>query len=235
MTEPDRHAVDQELFELVRKAGFEGPAWKHLADRLVRHGLAVLGPWVRSGWIFGVAERRRMPLRPSAQERLLVETRFAEDFVHESVTRALERFRRDSLDGDGGDPALGGGLAGWFVAACVLAFVEQFRRCRRTGDLYRADTTITLVTEDGPDSMDVRACTQDVADTVVDRLAFRSRLAGLGDRDRALAWARATGLHDTEIAYLFDFPSAAAVQQRWAALISAHGRLAGLDGKDTDR
>ncbi|APA98833.1 sigma-70 family RNA polymerase sigma factor [Nocardia seriolae] len=237
MTDPERYPVEHELFELVRKAGFEGPAWRLLADRLVRHGLAVLGPWIRSGWIFTVAERKRMPLRPTPQERALVETRFAEDFVQETVTRALERFRRNAIDGDGWSPELGASLASYFIGACVLAFVEQFRRSRRTGDLYRfhAAGAVTVVTADGPDLMDVLASTEDVAGSVVDRLAFRSRLAGLPDRDRGLVWGKAMGLHGSEIQHLFGFPSVGAVEQRWARLKRDHGWRTGLDGKEPDR
>lgn len=237
MTDPERYPVDHELFELVRKAGFEGPAWKLLADRLVRHGLAVLGPWIRSGWVFTVAEQKRMPLRPTPQERLLVETRFAEDFVQETVTRALERFRRNAIDGDGWDPDLGSSLASYFIGACVMAFVEQFRRSRRTGDLYQfqSSASVAIVTEDGPDLMDVLASTEDVAGSVVDRLAFRSRLAGLSDRDRGLVWGKAMGLRGSEIQHLFGFPSVKAVEARWARLKQDHGWMTGLDGKETDR
>ncbi|MGV9667460.1 hypothetical protein [Nocardia niigatensis] len=234
MTDPERGAAEHELFELVRKAGFEGPAWKLLADNLVRHALAVLGPWVRSGWIFSVAEQKRMPLRPTTQERLLVETRFAEDFVQETVTRALERFRRNARDGDGWNAESGLGLGSYFIGACVLAFVEHFRRCRRTGDLYQfqAAASVAVVTEAGPDLMEVLASTEDVAGSVVDRLAFRSRLTGLGDRDRGLVWGKAMGLTAPEIQHLFDFPSVEAVEQCWARTKGDHGWMTGLDGKE---
>ncbi|GAB2512562.1 RNA polymerase sigma factor [Nocardia heshunensis] len=237
MTDPERYSVDQELFELVRKAGCAGLAWKLLADRLVRHGLAVLGPWIRSGWIFVVAEQKRMPLRPTPQERLLVETRFAEDFVQETVTRALERFRRNIIDGVGWDPDQGSSLASYFIGACVLAFVEQFRRSRRTGDLYQFQvvSTVSIVSEDGPDLMAVLASTEDVAGSVVERLAFRSRLEGLSERDRGLVWGKAMGLRGSEIQHLFDFPSVKAVEQRWARLKRDHGWMSGLDGKEADR
>ncbi|MFE3054868.1 hypothetical protein [Nocardia sp. NPDC059239] len=234
MTDPERCAAEHELFELVRKAGFEGPAWKLLADSLVRHALAVLGPWVRTGWIFSVAEQKRMPLRPTAQERLLVETRFAEDFVQVTITRALERFRRNARDGDGWNADGGLSLGSYFIGACVLAFVEHFRRSRRTGDLYQfqAAASVAIVTEDGPDLMEVLASTEDVAGAVVDRLAFRSRLAGLGDRDRGLVWGKAMGLTGREIQHLFDFPSVKAVEQRWARLKGDHGWMTGLDRKE---
>ncbi|MTE16348.1 RNA polymerase sigma factor [Nocardia aurantiaca] len=234
MTDSERCAVEYELFELVRKAGFEGPTWKLLADKLVRHALAVLGPWVRSGWIFSVAEHERMPLRPTPQERLLVEARFAEDFVQETITRALERFRRNARDGDGWNADGGLSLGSYFIGACVLAFVERFRRSRRTGDLYQfqAASSVTIVSEDGPDQTEVLASTADIAGSVVDRLAFRSRLAGLSDRDRGLVWGRAVGLTDREIQHLFDFPSVQAVEVRWARLKGDHGWMTGLDGKE---
>lgn len=235
MTDPERYAAEHELFELVRKAGFDGPAWKLLADSLVRHALAVLGPWVRSGWIFPVAEREGMPLRPTAQERLLVETRFAEDFVRETVTRALERFRRAARDGDGWNADSGQSLGGYFLGACVRAFAEHFRRSRRGGDLYQYQpaAAVAVVSADGPELTEVLAATEDVAGSVVSRLAFRSRLAGLADRDRALAWGKAVGLTAHEIAQLFAFPSVPAVEVRWAGLRGDHDWMTGLDGKET--
>ncbi|MGW4354965.1 hypothetical protein ACWELJ_23060 [Nocardia sp. NPDC004582] len=234
MTDPERCAAEHELFELVRKAGFEGPAWKLLADSLVRHALTVLGPWVRSGWIFPVAEGEGMPLRPTAQERLLVETRFAEDFVRETITRALERFRRVARDGDGWNADSGQSLGGYFLGECVRAFAEHFRRSRRGGDLYRYQpaTPITVVSADGPELSEIMAATADIAGSVVSRLAFRSRLAGLNDRDRALAWGKAMGLTAHEIAQLFGFPSVPAVEVRWAGLRGDHDWMPGLDGKE---
>ncbi|MFF0613392.1 hypothetical protein ACFYUD_32480 [Nocardia tengchongensis] len=234
MTDPERRAAEYELFELVRKAGFEGPGWNLLAGSLVRHALAVLGPWVRSGWIFAVAERNRMPLRPTEQERLLVETRFAEDFVQDTITRALERFRRGAHDGDGWDADGGASLGGYFLGACVAAFVEQFRRSRRGGDLYRhsSATPVSVVTEDGPDLNEVLAATEDVADSAVSRLAFRSRLTGLGERDRALVWGKAMGFTGREIQQLFDFATVSAVEQRWAELRYDHGWMTGLDAEE---
>ncbi|MFD7844436.1 hypothetical protein ACFV4K_16040 [Nocardia sp. NPDC059764] len=234
MTDPERSAAEHELFELVRKAGFEGPAWKPLADSLVRHALAILGPWVRSGWIFAVAEREGMPLRPTAQERLLVETRFAEDFVRETITRALERFRRAARDGDGWDADSGQSLGGYFLGACVRAFVEHFRRSRRGGDLYQYQpaSTVAVVSAHGPELSEVMAAAEDVTGSVVSRLAFRSRLEGLSDRDRALAWGKAMGLSAREIAQLFAFPSVPAVEVRWAGLRSDHDWMTGLDGQE---
>lgn len=236
MTDPDRHAVEHELFELVRKTGFEGRAWDLLADNLVRHGLAVLGPWIRSGWIFAVAAHKGMPLRPSPQELDLVATRLAEDFLQETVTTALERFRRRAIEGDGWSADGGTSLATYFIGGCVLAFIEQFRRSRRSGDLYQFHAVFPLsIAPDGTELSARWPAADDVAGTVVDRLAFRSRLAALADRDRGLVWGKAMGLRGEEIRCLFDFPSVKAVEQRWARLKRDNGWMDGLDGKEQQR
>ncbi|MEV6769574.1 hypothetical protein AB0N05_13195 [Nocardia sp. NPDC051030] len=233
MTEPDRQSVDHELFELVCKAGFEGRAWNLLADRLVRHGLAILAPWIRTGWIFQVAQQKGMALNPTAQERELVSTRLGEDFVQETVTTALEKFRRKALDGNGWCPDGGTSLATYFITGCVIAFVEHFRRSRRTGDLYQLHVGVELPTaeEGGPALVELLASAEDLAGSVVDRLAFQSRLARLGERDRGLVWGKAMGLRGNEIARLFGWPSVKAVEQRWSRLKRDTAWVRGLDGK----
>ncbi|MBL1077076.1 hypothetical protein JK358_22005 [Nocardia sp. 2] len=220
MTAQDEETADRELFDLVRKAGFAGGAWKTLADKLVRQGLAVLGPWVRSGWIFTVAAKKGMPLHPSAQERELVANLLAEDFVQEAVTIALGKFRRKALDGQGWCADGGTSLATYFVGGCILAFVEHFRRSRRNGDLYELYVGIELPIygADGPSVLELVPARDDVAGSVVGELAWRSRLAKLGDRDRGLVWGKANGLRGAEIAELFGWPSVKAVEQRWARL-----------------
>ncbi|MGX1808393.1 hypothetical protein ACWIGI_21960 [Nocardia sp. NPDC055321] len=222
------------LFELVRKAGFEGPPWTLLAERLVRHGLAVVGPWIRSGRIFSVAAQKGWPLQPTMQERRTVAGRLHEDFLQETVTLALEKFRRKAIEGEGWRSDGGTSLATYFINACVQAFVDYFRRSRRSGELYdvHIDYALPGLVEDGPAAVELVPCRTDVAALVVNRMAWHSRLARLGDRDRGLVWGKTVGLRGAEIAELFGWPSTKAVEQRWSRLKRDTEWIRGLTGTE---
>ncbi|MFI1919130.1 hypothetical protein [Nocardia sp. NPDC020380] len=232
-SEPDRESAERELFELVRKAGFTGSAWKLLADRLVRHGLAVMGPWIRTGWIFKVATDKGMPVRCTDQERELVATRLCEDVLQETVTSALERFRKHCLDGDGWRADGGTSLATYFVNGCVMAFVDNFRRSRRCGELFQQRVAVALpAADDDPNLLSWLPSDEDLAGSVVAGMEFRRRLARLSPRDRGLAWGKAMGLRGAEIRDLFGWSSVKAVEQRWARVKRDDDWCRGLAGTE---
>lgn len=225
--------ADSELFEHVRRAGFTGPAWDMLADSLVQHGMKVLEPWIRTGLIFDKAAEKGRPLNPTKQEENLVATRWVEDFVQESVSNALHRFRRNALQGRGWRAEGGASLAVYFIGACIFAFVEHFRKCRRSGELYEVRFVVDLVAPTGAvDLLDFAASESDHAQSVVDRLALRSQLARLPQRDRGLVWGKANGYRGAEIAELFGWTSARAVERRWARLRRDHAWIRRLAGEE---
>lgn len=233
VSEPGIEATDRELFDSVRQSGFTGPAWDLLAASLVRHALAVLGPWIRTGRIFEVAARKGHPLNPTAQEQQLVATRSSDDFVQESVVNALDRFRRTAREGRGWRAEGGATLAAYFIGACVYAFIELFRKSRRSGELYEARFTgDSAVHANAAEVLNAGAPEADPAKVVLDRLALQSYFAVLSERDRGLVWGKASGYSGAEIAVLFEWSSAKAVERRWARLRRDHPWLRRLAGEE---
>ncbi|MEU8899017.1 hypothetical protein [Nocardia sp. NPDC048505] len=223
--DPMIEAAEQELFDLVDATGFRGPAWDVLADRLVRYGLVVLTAWLRSGHIFAQTEGMGRDLHPSVRERQLVSARLSEDLVNDTVAAALVSFRRKALAGTGWRRDGGASLSAYFIRSCLYAFVDAFRRYRRSGEL--SETCVDSL-EEFPDSRSG----PDVAETVVNRRVVYHHLAELSERDRNLVWGKASGYTAAEIATLFDWASAKAVERRWARLRLEHTWINRLAGKE---
>ncbi|MEV6278472.1 hypothetical protein [Nocardia sp. NPDC051832] len=221
--------AEQELFDLVRATGFRGPAWDVLADRLVRYGLVVLTAWLRSGHIFAETNALGRDLCPSVQERELVAVRLSEDLANDSVAAALASFRRKALAGNGWHRDGGASLSAYFLRACLYAFIDAFRKYRRTGELSDICTGAHPIS-----SGDYResACGPDFAESVVNRAVLYTYLARLSERDRNMVWGKAAGYTAAEIAGLFGWPSAKAVERRWARLRLEYAWINRLAGKD---
>ncbi|MUL69608.1 MULTISPECIES: sigma factor-like helix-turn-helix DNA-binding protein [unclassified Mycolicibacterium] len=128
-----RHAVDRQLFELVRADGFCGRRWRRLSDDLVRYGWAVLDAWLRTGYIFAKVESIGRPLKHDGSEtlELAVDRDLREELCAETVARALSNFRAAAVAGVGWNPDGGASLTTFFVGACVQAFNNEFRRWSR--------------------------------------------------------------------------------------------------------
>jgi len=128
-----RHAVDRQLFELVRAEGFCGRRWRRLSDDLVRYGWAVMDAWLRTGYVFAKAESIGRPLKHSETEtlELAVDRDLREELCAETVARALNNFRAAAVKGVGWEPDGGASLTTFFVGACVQAFNNEFRRWSR--------------------------------------------------------------------------------------------------------
>lgn len=223
--DPMVEAAEQELFDVVSATGFRGPAWDLLADRLVRYGLVVLTAWLRSGHIFAEAEGMGRDLRPSSQERRLVSVRLSEDLANDTVSAALVSFRRKALAGTGWRQDGGASLSAYFIRSCLYAFVDAFRRYRRTGELAE------VCDEPAGGFPDTGGGT-DLAESVVNRRVLFGYLAELSERDRNLVWGKASGYTAAEIAALFGWRSAKAVERRWARLRLNYAWINRLAGRE---
>ncbi|MFE3195863.1 hypothetical protein ACFXHA_43170 [Nocardia sp. NPDC059240] len=224
MTELDEgRAADAELFELLQKARFEGPHWERVQDRLARHGLGVMGGWLRSGKIFAVTAEKGIALNPTDGELADLQ-RSAElraDLKTMSVAVGLCTFRRRALDGNGWDPTGRASMATYFVTGCVLAFVNEFTRQRKEEQRWAALTRLddpgtdlnglltSLISAPpgmGPEEFATRT------DMV------RRELAQMEARDRRIIWAKASDWQNEEIAEAEGVTSKA-VDRRWSRLM----------------
>ncbi|GAB2640957.1 RNA polymerase sigma factor [Nocardia goodfellowii] len=227
--DPLIECAEHELFDVVSATGFRGPAWDVLADRLVRYGLVVLTAWLRSGHIFAETNALGRDLCPSVQERELVAVRLSEDLANDAVSAALASFQRKALAGNGWRKDGGASLSAYFVRACLYAFIDAFRKYRRTGEL-----SATGIGTDPIVAGDYRepASGPDFTESVVNRAVLYTHLAQLTERDRNMVWGKASGYTAAEIAGLFDWPSAKAVERRWARLRLEYAWINRLAGKE---
>jgi hypothetical protein len=119
--------ADKKIVEILRLAGFCGPAWDEFAEMLARYGLSVMKCWLVTERIFVLCQERRVGLeRPVREDWVRADL---EGFAAEDVARGLNRFKRALQDG-AWDPGGGGGatLRTFFMGACILEFPNLYRK-----------------------------------------------------------------------------------------------------------
>jgi acyl carrier protein len=128
-----RHAVDRQLFEVVRAEGFAGQRWERLVEDLARYGVTVMSSWMRSGYVFAKVNKIGRPLTHSPAEllELSCDRSLREELSACTVAAALQVFERATVAGTSWDPEDGASLSTFFVGGCVYAFNDEFRRWSR--------------------------------------------------------------------------------------------------------
>jgi hypothetical protein len=142
--------ADKTIVEILRLAGFRGPAWEYYADALVRYGFSVMKCWLVTGRIFVLCQERRFGLeRPVREDWVRADL---DGFAAEGVARGLNRFKR-ALQNGAWDPGGGATLRTFFMGACILEFPNLYRKCwlnadSRWSELARLEPDIVTLEPD---------------------------------------------------------------------------------------
>lgn len=208
--------ADQELLARIMYAGYRGPDWERVAERLVAYGVAVLAAWIWRGQIYERCRARGyrlMPLSFSKQE--------AADLAADTVTIALGKFIEQVLIPNRWDPRRGASLKTFFVGQCLIRYPNEHRRAmaeRRRAAAFRP-------AQDGPPLSDVAdpggSSTEGQA---LARLAIDRALDGADPRTRLVVELRAQGWRWDEIAEVTGLNVAAAKSRLHRLQKEQHGQ-----------
>jgi hypothetical protein len=123
----EQQRAERYLVERLAAQNFAGWEYDRFIDSLARHGLAVIKPWIRTGYIFERCAARRvrglpspMPLSWSAED--------IEELALDTVARGIAIFDRDALRKGQWRPDGGASLSTYFIGTCLFAFAEVYRR-----------------------------------------------------------------------------------------------------------
>ncbi len=114
---------EEELWQALCDARFDGRIWGLVATELARHGIPVLGYLIRFGQIF---ERTKDLGRPVDRGRLRNDDEIP-GLVHLVLAAALKLFRENAAAGKGWNPQGGTSMASFFIGTCVLVFANAYR------------------------------------------------------------------------------------------------------------
>jgi DNA-directed RNA polymerase specialized sigma24 family protein len=128
--------ADNDLLDRIMWAGYRGPDYDLLEDRLIGYGLQVLRAWIRTGRIFAECAKRghRLP-RPD----LSWNPDSADELANETLVVAVRRFRDDVLIPRVWKPSGGASLKTYFIGQCLLRFPNLYRRWLKENGLAGND------------------------------------------------------------------------------------------------
>lgn len=213
LEEVERRLADEEIYHVVRAAGFRGSLWRQLAEELARYGCGVLEAWLVSGVIGGkvTAEGHgglALPWRLRDLGAEAADTRA--ELAGETVAEALVLFRQKLSDGQW-DPAGGRSLASYFMGACLYCFPNVLRRWQRGEDRW-ANAWRTMSAEAPSRETTVHPGHDVDAMIMLDEL-----LTGSGHREDAMVRLSVDGFTSVEIAHVLGSTPGAVrgVLKRW--------------------
>lgn len=127
---------DQDLLDRLMWAGYSGPDWDRLADRLIGYGFTVMNSWIRRGLVFDRCAQygvllRRNPRSAGRQE--------AWSLAGETVVFAVVKFRQTVLVPRLWRPDGGASLETYFIRQCLIRFPNIYRRWLRESGCGGAD------------------------------------------------------------------------------------------------
>jgi len=147
-------AADRKLVDVLAAGGFAGPGFDRFRDELARYAVSVLSGWMYSGYVFQLAARRGLVLRPSAGEldELHRDPSLRQELAVMVVAVALPDFREHALVGGGWRPDGGASLTTYFLGACLTVFPNEFRKYRTQRQRWQAqdDSSQKTVPAEGP-------------------------------------------------------------------------------------
>lgn len=193
------HQADAELVARLAAQGFTGPDHERLVDQLARYGLAVIGPWVKPGYILQRCATRRIrglptPIPVSWAPDVL------EDLVQDTVALAVIDFERNALRGGRWRPDGGAALSTYFIGTCLFAFAQVYRR-RHDGWRRELSAQAAMRLFVGGDGV-----VPDIADAVVEHDTVTSLLAATtpDPKLRLIVFLHYAGYRAAEIAAVLD-------------------------------
>lgn len=131
-----RLAGDAELVTRLMFAGYDGPEWMEVANRLARYGLRVMFAWILDGTVVlhcrdnGIAAR---------WNRRCAQPFEVDDLASTTVSTALQHFRDDVLRKNRWDPARGASLSTFFIGQCLIWWPNTFREWSRNATVTPTD------------------------------------------------------------------------------------------------
>lgn len=188
----ERLEADAALRDRLAASKFRGEEYARFAGDMAAHGLGVCTAWLASGLMFRrCAEKGRPVGTPPADWTDDDQTQLAID----TVTLALENFRRSALIEGGWSPDGKASLKTYFIGCCVLAFPNAFRSWEREREPWqRRFESIDDVLETAPTSG------PGPEEQVVDRLELHEALSSLDSKTAVALALSAEGYSQTEIA-----------------------------------
>jgi DNA-directed RNA polymerase specialized sigma24 family protein len=129
----DRLLADADLITTLALAGFVGTQYDYFAGELAKYGVAVIGSWVRRGIILARVRERGFGGLPAPPPGAFDDDEVVADLTHETVVRALNRFRQDVLLKQKWDATRGATIRTYFIGQCLMRFPNVYRSWLRTG------------------------------------------------------------------------------------------------------
>lgn len=123
-----RLAGDTELVTRLMFAGYEGPDWLEVADRLAAYGLRVITSWIIDGTIASKCKEKGWAGPWSSRCRHPCE---AQELAADTVADALFKFRDNVLIPGRWRPDRGASLSTFFIGQCLLRWANVFNKWTR--------------------------------------------------------------------------------------------------------
>lgn len=145
---PDAHSranrlLNERIAALLASRTQDPEAWSAVDVALARHGMRILRKWAAEGTLplrVHRASGRRIRL---AQDQLC-DTAGREALLGETLTAAVQAFRRRALAGTGWSPQRGSSARTYFIGQCLLLLPDVYQRRSR-----QAHQPCPLVGENG--------------------------------------------------------------------------------------
>jgi hypothetical protein len=143
---------DAQLLERIMWAGYKGPEYDQLEDRLIRYGYQVLRVWLLNGNMFSKCAEKGTRLYPTELSR---DPREAQALAGETVVVSVRKFRTTVLIPRIWRPDGGASLQSFYIGQCLIRFPNIYRRWLNENGFIGADALRELTNRrdsslDGP-------------------------------------------------------------------------------------
>ena len=122
--------ADAALMLRLSVEGFEGPAWRRVAEALVEYGYTVMRAWVVTGHVFVKLRERGRPLDAPTKG---IPRSDALELAEDTVADAIVHFRDRVLKRGIWDPSKGASLTTYFIGNCLMFQFPNLYRAWRAG------------------------------------------------------------------------------------------------------
>jgi DNA-directed RNA polymerase specialized sigma24 family protein len=207
----ERLAADQQLYEALKREGFQGPAWDRFVDMLARYGVQIIRAWVLTMRIFHESARKGVKgARGSGRGGRPFTVDDADQLADDTVAAAIRAFRDKVLFPGRWSPSGGASLRSFFIGQCLFAFPNAYRRWQRENQplpelsLYDDDSVTGLLVDPADPSLTGDPAGLVEAVETRDEVLHALKDVVKNDRDQAMVVLRAAGYADREIADLLD-------------------------------
>ncbi|MGM1060224.1 sigma factor-like helix-turn-helix DNA-binding protein [Saccharothrix sp. Mg75] len=132
-----RARADAELCDLLRRQGFQGPAWDGFVDELMAYGVDRVRMLIATGYVVS----DRTATRPAYLDALRRRPSDVDELVDDVVLAGFALFVDKGLVGGGWEPGRAS-LTTYFIGACRLVFPSALRTWLRRGARHSAEVPV---------------------------------------------------------------------------------------------